>query len=130
MNHQIHIQQKSEDKNCFAQGLVQDTESFTLCSGVKSEHIWAQYQKCRHSLLLVLPEDDFAAKVTEQKCFLCVSQAADATWGKCVKAVTPRALRKTGYRQWPSSALRAFTNVMNASVAEHASLKISQAPGP
>lgn len=51
-----------------------------------------------NSLLVVFPEDHLAAKVTEQKCFLCVSQAADATWGKCVKPVTPRALRKTGYR--------------------------------
>lgn len=86
-------------RTALPKGLVQDMEPFIPCSGVGSIHIWAKVPKIqRHSLLVVLPEDHPAVKVTQQKCFLCISQVADATWGKCVKPVTPRALRKTGYK--------------------------------
>lgn len=100
----------------------------SLSWGLKGAYLCFWYPAQRRSPLPALPADHPAAESS-----LCISQAADATWGKCVKPVTPRALRKTKpvTRQKPSSACGSVYKCAECqSVSEHANLKISQAPGP
>lgn len=73
----------------------------SLSWGLKGAYLCFWYPAQRRSPLPALPADHPAAESS-----LCISQAADATWGKCVKPVTPRALRKTGYKTKAFLSLR------------------------